>query len=118
MDIPHRTVFFVLVITWLISACGLRYLTEREQVEIMRNKGFQHLMKNEFEESADSYITALTLSQMEKERLFNDRALYNYGLLFTTWDRYNALLERLEKKRELAGREKNYKGEIIHKLRH
>ncbi|MFQ5647141.1 MAG: tetratricopeptide repeat protein [bacterium] len=92
-------------------SCG-RYLTEKEKVEVLRNRGFRHFIKNEFEESADDYITALTLSQLDRERLFNDRALYNYGLLFTTWDRYNALLERLEKRLVKARKERNRKAEI------
>lgn len=77
------------------TSCGYLH-SSRERVEILRNQGFGHLLKKEFEESAQYYIAALTLSQQDDERFVNDRALYNYGLLFSTWERYASAVERLE----------------------
>lgn len=94
------------------SSCGY-ILSSREKVEILRNQGFEHLLKKEFEEAAYYYIAALTLSQQDDERFVNDRALYNYGLLFSTWERYATAVERLEDQLIKHKRSENRPGVII-----
>lgn len=110
-----RIYFYALIFISLgifSSSCGY-ILSSREKEEILRNHGFEHLLKKEFEEAAYYYIAALTLSQQDDERFVNDRALYNYGLLFSTWERYASAVERLEDQLLKHQREKNRPRVII-----
>jgi tetratricopeptide (TPR) repeat protein len=104
--------FIFILIGIFSSSCGY-FLSSREKVEVLRNQGFGHLLKKEFEEAAYYYIAALTLSQQDDERLVNDRALYNYGLLFSTWERYASTMERLEDQLLKHKRQENRPGIII-----
>jgi tetratricopeptide (TPR) repeat protein len=70
------------------------------------------MLNKEFEEAAQYYVAALALSQQDDERFVNDRALYNYGLVFSTMDRYATAIERLEKQLVKNKKEENRPGEI------